>query len=100
MCSEAHFVPVSIVFDVKSFTALLSMIQILAYRNDKGKSRDSSVGIALGCELDDQGSKVRFQVEAGNFSLHHPVQKGSGAHPPSCPMGTRVSFPVGKAAGA
>jgi hypothetical protein len=37
---------------------------------------------------------------AGNFSLHHRVQNGSGAHPASYPMGTRSSFPGGKAAGA
>jgi hypothetical protein len=57
------------------------------------KSRDSSVGIALGYGLDDQGSRVRFLAGAGNFSLHHRVQNGSGAHPPSYPMGTRCSFP-------
>jgi hypothetical protein len=27
-------------------------------------------------------------VVAGNFSLHHRVQNGSGAHPASYPMGT------------
>jgi hypothetical protein len=63
-------------------------------------SRDSSVGIALGYELDDRGSRVRFTMGAGNFSLHHRVQNGSGAHPTSYPMGTRVSFREGKAAGA
>jgi hypothetical protein len=30
---------------------------------------------------------------AGNFSLHHRVQNGFGAHAASCPMGTRGSFP-------
>jgi hypothetical protein len=64
------------------------------------KCRDSPVGIALCYELDDQGSSVRFPVGAGNFSLHHRVQNGSGAHPASYPMGTRGSFPGGKAAGA
>jgi hypothetical protein len=39
-------------------------------------------------------------VRAGNFSLHHRVQNGSGAHPASYPMGARGSFPGGKAAGA
>jgi hypothetical protein len=53
------------------------------------ESRDSSVGIAL----DDRGSRVRFPARAGNFSLHHRVQNGSGAHPASCPMGNRGSFP-------
>jgi hypothetical protein len=37
---------------------------------------------------------------AGNFSLHHRVQTGSGAHPVSYPMGRRGSLPGGKAAGA
>jgi hypothetical protein len=56
------------------------------------KSCDSSVGIALGYELDDRGSRVRFPVGAGNLSLHHHVQNGSGAHTASYLMGTRGSF--------
>jgi hypothetical protein len=63
-------------------------------------SHDSSVGIALGYGLDDRSSRVRFPAGAGNVSLHHRVQNGSGAHPASYPMGTRGSFPGGKAAGA
>jgi hypothetical protein len=35
------------------------------------KSCDSSVGIALGYGLDNQGSRIRFPAWAGNFSLHH-----------------------------
>jgi hypothetical protein len=62
--------------------------------------RDTSVGIALGYGLDDRGSRVRFPAGVGNFSLHHRVQNGSGAHPASYPMGTRGSFPRDKAAGA
>jgi hypothetical protein len=64
------------------------------------QSRESSVGIALGYGLDDRGSRVRFPAGAGNFSLHHRVQNGSGAHPASYPVGTRDSFPGGKAAGS
>jgi hypothetical protein len=64
------------------------------------KSRASSVGIALGYGLDDWGSRFRFPAGAGNFSLHHRFQNGSGAHPASYPMGTRGSFPGGEAAGA
>jgi hypothetical protein len=48
-------------------------------------SRVSSVGIVLGYRLDDRGSRVRFPAGAGNFSLHHLVQYGSGAHPASYP---------------
>jgi hypothetical protein len=43
---------------------------------------------------------LEFFVGAGNFSLHHRVQNGSGAHPASYPMGIRGYFPGGKAAGA
>jgi hypothetical protein len=64
------------------------------------ESRDSSVGIALGYGLDDRGSRVLFPTGAGNFSLHHRVQNGSGAHPASYPMGTRGSFPGGETTGA
>jgi hypothetical protein len=37
---------------------------------------------------------------AGNFSRHHLVQNGSGAHSASYPMGSRDSFPGVKVAGA
>jgi hypothetical protein len=49
--------------------------------------------------LDVRVSRVRFPAKAGNFSLHHRVQTGSGAHPASYPMGTGCSFPGGKVAG-
>jgi hypothetical protein len=52
-------------------------------------SQNSSVGIATGCT-----------AGRGEFSLIHNVQIGSGALPASYPMGTRGSFPGGKAAGA
>jgi hypothetical protein len=64
------------------------------------KSRDSSVGIALAYGLDDWGSRIRLPAGAGNFSLHHRVQNGSGAHSASYPMGSRGSFPMDNAAGA
>jgi hypothetical protein len=55
--------------------------------------------VALSYWLDDRGSRFRFPAGAGNISLHHRVQNGSGAHPVSYPMGTRGSFPGGKAVG-
>jgi hypothetical protein len=58
------------------------------------------VYIALGYGLDDRDSRVRFPAGAGNFSLHHRVQNGSGDHPASYPMDTRGFFLGGKAAGA
>jgi len=39
-------------------------------------------------------------ARAGNFSLPHHIQTSSGAHPASYSMGTRDSFPEGKAAEA
>jgi hypothetical protein len=59
-----------------------------------------SVCIALGYGLEDRCSRVRFPAEVGNFSLHHRVQNGSGAHQASYPVGTRGSFPGSKGAGA
>jgi hypothetical protein len=54
-------------------TKIFSRISLIS------KSCDSSVGIALGYRLDDRGSRVRFPAGAGNFSLHHRDQNGSGA---------------------
>jgi hypothetical protein len=55
---------------------------------------------ALDYGLDDRSSMVRFPAGTGNFSLHQCVQNGSGGHPASYPMNSRVSFPEGKAAKA
>jgi hypothetical protein len=63
------------------------------------KSRDSVVGIAAGCELDDLGVGVRVPVGSRIFLLYG-VQTGSGAHPTSYRMGTWGSFAGGKATGA
>jgi len=41
---------------------------------------------------------VQDPAGAGNFPLNHRVQTGSVAHPASYPVGTRGSFPGGKAA--
>jgi hypothetical protein len=63
------------------------------------KHRDNFT-FTMGYGLDDQGSRVRFPVGTGNFSLHHRVQNGSVAYPASYLRGTRSSFPGGKVAGA
>jgi len=39
-------------------------------------------------------------IWVGNFSLHHRVQTGSGAHPASYPISTRCPFRGGKVVGA
>jgi hypothetical protein len=42
-----------------------------------------------------RAARTGVRVSAGyrNFSLHHRVQTGSGAHPASYPMGTGVFSP-------
>jgi hypothetical protein len=85
---------------VQEVTTLMIVVSKLSYKPSKQENRDSSDGIALGYGLDDRGYRVRFPAEAGNFSLHHHVQNGSGAHPASYPMGARGFFPGGKAAEA
>jgi hypothetical protein len=62
------------------------------------KSWDSTVGIATGYGLDDQGVGVRVPV-GQKSSFLHVVQTGSEVHQTSYPMGTGSSFPGGKAAG-
>jgi hypothetical protein len=37
---------------------------------------------------------------ASDFSFVHIVETGSNAHPSSCPIGARVSFPRAKVAGS
>jgi hypothetical protein len=54
-------------------------------------------GIVLGYRLDDQGFESRQALEIFLFTR---VQTGTGAHLASYPIGTRGSFPGGKAAGA
>jgi hypothetical protein len=82
------------------FICILFFFSLFLFYIFFNKSRDSSVGIALGYVLDGRGSRVRFQAGAGTLSLHHCVQNGSGAHADSYPMGTWGSFSGGKAAGA
>jgi hypothetical protein len=85
--------------DVHSLPSEPNLIQF-KFSHPTYVSRDSSVSTALGYGLDDRSSRVRFPMGAGNFSLHHRIQNGSGSHPASYPMDTRGSFPGVKAAGA
>jgi hypothetical protein len=56
-------------------------------------SSEATIHLMLGYGLGDRGSRVRFPVGSGNFSLYHRVQNGSGAHPATHSMGARSSFP-------
>jgi hypothetical protein len=55
-------------------------------------SRDSSVGIATGYELDGRWVGVRVPVGV-RFSPLHVAQTGSGAHSASYPAGAGSYFP-------
>jgi hypothetical protein len=52
------------------------------------------------CGLRAQWLGIRVPVGAGNFSLHHRIQTGSGVHSTSYPTDTRGSFSGSKATGA
>jgi hypothetical protein len=67
----------------------------LSYRT--AKSRGSSVSIVSVYGLNDRAIEVRSRQRQADFSSNLYVQTGSGAHPASCPMGTGVPFPEGKA---
>jgi hypothetical protein len=56
---------------------------------DLSRSRGSSGSIACDYGLDDRAIEVRSPTGAEDFSSSPCVQTGSGAHPASCPMGTR-----------
>jgi hypothetical protein len=55
-------------------------------------SRVSSGSVVSDYRLDDRGIGVRSLAGAKDFSSNLCVQTGSGAHPASCPMGTRSPF--------
>jgi hypothetical protein len=81
--TETYICPVIIIFEsIKYRTVMAQSVSRLDY------------------EVDDQGSRFRFRAEAGNFSLHHRVQTGSGAHPAFHPMDKGGSSPGRKAARA
>jgi hypothetical protein len=50
----------------------------------------SSVNIVAGYGLDNWGLGVQFLAGTENFYPLHHSQTSSGAHPASCPMGTRA----------
>jgi hypothetical protein len=95
------YCPINLIFHVFKITfgIVVNFNKLRAALYDT-KSCDGSVGIALGNRLDYRSYRVRFSARTGNFSLHHLVQNGSGAHPASYPMGIRDSFPGDKAAWA
>jgi hypothetical protein len=76
----------------KLLSLLPLIIQDETWLGGAGISQWYSSGLRVGL------SGVRIPTWAGNFSLDHHDQTGSGAHPASYQMGIRGSFPRGKAA--
>jgi hypothetical protein len=68
-------------------------ITVFIYTRKPTRSRDSSVGIATGYGLDDQGVGSSSPGRVKQFPLLHIVQTGSGVHPTSYKMDTEGSFP-------
>jgi len=94
--SEVH-TPLSCVI-FQFITACLNVFTLVvssSSSSSSSSSRDSLVGIALGYRC----YRIRFPAETGNFSLHHRVQTGSGAHPASYPTCAGDSFPGVKGPG-
>jgi hypothetical protein len=71
---------------------ILKQLTIYSFWNSRG----SSGSIVSDYGLDDRAIEVRSPTMA-DFSSSSCVQTGSGAHPASYTMGTRGSFPGGKA---
>jgi hypothetical protein len=55
-------------------------------------SQGSLVSIVSGYRLDDRAIEVRSPAEGRDFSSNLRGQKGSGAHPGSCTLGTGDPF--------
>jgi hypothetical protein len=64
-------------------TCFITRIKVHRTNNSRCYAAISRFTLFIGCGLNDRGSRVRFPAGAGNFSLHHRVQNGSGAHPAS-----------------
>jgi hypothetical protein len=72
-----------------------------SYTAKQDRSSGSSVSTVTMLRDGQPGLNSRQgQGRKGFLSFRHRVQTYSGAHPASYPVGTRGSFPGGKAAGA
>jgi hypothetical protein len=79
--------------------AILTLLSTSSWRGAQLGTLSSPSFLAAGYGLDGRMIRVRFPAGAGNLSLRHHVQTGSGAHPASYPVGTRDSLPGGKGRG-
>jgi hypothetical protein len=97
--SYKEFSPVdkSIYFQINIIVNVHRKDMFLSLRTKKG---EASIAQWYRAEPRAGWPGVRVPAGDGSFSLHPRVQTGSEAHPPSYSMGTRGSFPGGKAAGA
>jgi hypothetical protein len=85
---ESHVVPLSRYCEGMNRKQLLQDVMITWYRMLSGqyytrRSRDSAIGMAIGCGLDDGRSGVQVSV---GFSFLRSVQTGYGVYPVSYTM--------------
>jgi hypothetical protein len=71
---------------------------VTSFNTPNGRIREtgSSVSTVSDYGQDDRAIEVRSPAETKDFSSNLCVQTGSGAHPASCTVGTRGSFPEDK----
>jgi hypothetical protein len=77
-------------------TMYYNFLYVFVYFTHTNRSWGSSVSIVSDYRLEYRAMEVRFPAGAKDFSSNLCVQTGSGAHPASCPMGSRGPFPVVK----
>jgi hypothetical protein len=65
------------------------------YLNNKNKMKEKTDICSIQKQCSTNFLTHDFGYMAGNFSIHHCIQTGSGAHPASYPVGTRGSFSGG-----
>jgi hypothetical protein len=71
---------------------VFSIISINLLTTESLRSWGSSVSIVSDYRLDEQATEVWSPAGAKDLSSYFCVQTGSGAHPTSCPIGTRAPF--------
>jgi hypothetical protein len=89
----------TVAFEGLGFGIMFIIIIVFNNFHAHKQKKDSAVGIATGYGLDDGGVGLRVSVGSRMFSFPRRSYRLWG-HPASYPMGTGVSFPGGKAAGA
>jgi hypothetical protein len=79
--------------DVWALPFLTQLEGTYTYNEYTASSWSSSVGIGTGYRLHDRGIGIRFPAGAGNFTILHSSQTGSGAQQARSTLGTGDLYP-------